>query len=178
MLFVIHASLKEHRRERCICLAVEFKYQQAFSRIVDYTFKHICFLREWLSHPWRLGPVFLCAAAAATSGVTQHLLIHGLLCSSLLRVLLHQLGELCVDGLCRRDETNRCCRLQFKHPNPSLLPTQRSRHEGNNVLLLYNNPRLSSLLMEICQDDNTLTSADTSGMKNDVTGLFKKEYHR
>ncbi len=24
--------------EGCICLAVEFKYQQAFSRIVDYTF--------------------------------------------------------------------------------------------------------------------------------------------
>ncbi len=40
MLCVTCASLKEHWREGCICLAVEFKYQQGFSRIIDYTFKH------------------------------------------------------------------------------------------------------------------------------------------
>ncbi len=35
MLWVTCASLKEG----CICLAAEFKYQQAFSSITDYTFK-------------------------------------------------------------------------------------------------------------------------------------------
>lgn len=54
------------------------------------------FPKEGLSHPWRLGPVFLCAA---TSRVTQHLFIHGLLCPSLLWVLLHQLGEFSMDCL-------------------------------------------------------------------------------
>ncbi len=47
MLCVICASLKEHWRKGCVCLAVEVKYQQAFSRIIDYTFKPIkfwCFL--------------------------------------------------------------------------------------------------------------------------------------
>ncbi len=39
MLCVTCASLKEHQREGSVCLAVEFIYQQAFSRIVDYTFK-------------------------------------------------------------------------------------------------------------------------------------------
>ncbi len=39
MLSDTQTSLKEHWREECICLAVEFKHQQAFSRIVDYTFK-------------------------------------------------------------------------------------------------------------------------------------------
>ncbi len=38
MLCVTRASLKEHWREGCIFLATEFKYQQAFSRIADYTF--------------------------------------------------------------------------------------------------------------------------------------------
>lgn len=49
------------------------------------------------SHPCGRGLVFLRAAAAAR--VTQHLLVHGLLRSPLLRVLLHQLGELRVDRL-------------------------------------------------------------------------------
>ncbi len=39
MLWVTRASLKEHWREGCICLAAEFQYQQAFSRIIGYTFK-------------------------------------------------------------------------------------------------------------------------------------------
>ncbi len=38
MLCVTGVSLKVHWREGCIRLAVEFKYQQAFSRIIDYTF--------------------------------------------------------------------------------------------------------------------------------------------
>ncbi len=38
MLCVTRASLKENWREGCICLTTEFKYQQAFSRIIDYTF--------------------------------------------------------------------------------------------------------------------------------------------
>ncbi len=38
MLYITCASLKEHWREACIFLAVEFKYQQAFSSIVDSTF--------------------------------------------------------------------------------------------------------------------------------------------
>ncbi len=33
--------LKEHWGEDCPCLAVEFKYRQAFSRIADYTFKYL-----------------------------------------------------------------------------------------------------------------------------------------
>ncbi len=32
-------ALKEHWRKECICPAIEFKYQQAFSRIPGYTFK-------------------------------------------------------------------------------------------------------------------------------------------
>ncbi len=41
MLCVTRMSWKEHWREGCFCLAVEFKYQQAFSRIADYTFKRL-----------------------------------------------------------------------------------------------------------------------------------------
>jgi len=52
------------------------------------------------SHPWRLGSGFL--YVATTRGVTQHLLIHGLFCSPLLRVLLHQLGELRMNRLYKR----------------------------------------------------------------------------
>ena len=36
---------------------------------------------------------------ARAARVSQHLLVHGLLCSPLVRVLLHQLGQLGVDGL-------------------------------------------------------------------------------
>ncbi len=39
MLCVTCASLKEHWRVQHICLAAEFKYQLAFSRMADYTFK-------------------------------------------------------------------------------------------------------------------------------------------
>ncbi len=53
MLYVNRISLKEHWREGCICLSVEFKYQQAFSRITDYTFNsnknnghHVMFLNS------------------------------------------------------------------------------------------------------------------------------------
>lgn len=53
--------------------------------------------------------------AAATGGIAQHLLIHRLLCSSLLRVLLHQLGELSMDSL---DRTNRCYRLSSNTQSP------------------------------------------------------------
>ncbi len=41
MLCITRVSLKEHWREGCICFSAEFKYQQAFSRIVDYTFKSV-----------------------------------------------------------------------------------------------------------------------------------------
>ncbi len=43
---VTRASLKEHWREGCICLATEFKYQQAFSRTAGYTFKwaYLCII--------------------------------------------------------------------------------------------------------------------------------------
>lgn len=58
--------------------------------------------RGW-THPWRFGPLFQVDAAAA--GVSQHLLVHGLLCPSLLQVFFHQLGKLRVDGLCRGDKT-------------------------------------------------------------------------
>ncbi len=39
MLGVTCMSLREHWREGCVCLAVDFKYQQAFCRITDYSFK-------------------------------------------------------------------------------------------------------------------------------------------
>ncbi len=64
MLCVTRASLKEHWREGCICLAAEFKYQQAFSRIVDYTFNTLnavidtffpCLdLRQAIKYGWHL----------------------------------------------------------------------------------------------------------------------------
>lgn len=58
---------------------------------------------ERLTHPWRFGSLFQVDAAAG--GVSQHLLVHGLLCPSLLRVFFHQLGKLRVDGLYQGDKT-------------------------------------------------------------------------
>lgn len=62
--------------------------------------------------------MFLRAAAAAAGRVTQHLLIHGLLCSFLFRVFLHQLGKLRMDSLHPRDKTNRVSRSCRHQPNP------------------------------------------------------------
>ncbi len=46
-LCVTHVTLKEHWREECICLAVEFKCQQRFSRIRGYTFKLLFKLKRF-----------------------------------------------------------------------------------------------------------------------------------
>lgn len=72
---------------------------------------------EGLTHPWRLGPVFQVDTAAC--GVPQHLFVHGLLCPSLLRVFLHQLGKLRVDGLHQGDkihskQNQHCCSMQIQ----------------------------------------------------------------
>lgn len=53
------------------------------------------------SHPWGLGTVFL---HTGVWRVTQHLFIHGLFGSFLLRVFLHKLRQLSVDGLPRKGQ--------------------------------------------------------------------------
>ena len=67
------------------------------------------------SHPGALGVSFLRDAARA-GRVPQHFLVHGLLRSPLVRVLLHQFGQLGVDGLYETNKTKGARQRVFGWP--------------------------------------------------------------
>ena len=82
------------------------------------------------SHPGGLGVSFL-RDAARTGRVPQHLLVHGLFRSPLVRVLLHQLGQLGVDGLYETNKTKGERERVFGWPRSS---RGRQRHAAPAVM--------------------------------------------